>query len=419
MGNQKNRYLVLLVLALGAVGIYFLPYLRWTFYDTLYEAVGLSNTQFAATLSAYGVTSMIFYAPGGYLADKFSPRKMLTFAFAATGLLGLWFSTFPGFLSQMIIYSLWGIIGTAFFWSAMLKVTNGLGSVEEQGRMFGLLEGGRGLVNVIVAYTALFFYSRLGETVAGVTGIVIGGCVLCFIGAVLTWFVVPDKVNASTEKIHLKDVGKVLKLPAVWIIAITVLSCYSVYIGSTYLTPYMTEMLGVSATIAGAIAILRTYALQCVAAPVGGTIADKIGSVTLVISVCFVIIAASLAGFVILPSNPSMMMISVVLMLLFCAAIFAMRGIYFAPVDESGVPKNLVGTAIGVISVIGFFPDVYMNAVAGALMDAFPGVQGYKYLFIVMLAFSIVGTVTSFILSGIVKKRKKARLAAETETEKA
>lgn len=413
MGKQKNRYLVLLVLALGAVGIYFLPYLRWTFYDTLFEAVGLTNTQFAATLSAYGVTSMIFYAPGGYLADKFSPRKMLTFAFAATGLLGLWFSTFPGFISQMIIYSLWGIIGTAFFWSAMLKVTNGLGSGEEQGRMFGLLEGGRGVVNVIISFVALYFYSKLGETVAGVTGIVIGGCILCFLGAVLTWFVVPDKINASTDKIQFKDVGKVLKLPAVWIIAIIVLSCYSVYIGSTYLTPYMTEVLGVSATISGAIAIVRSYVLQFAGGPTGGFIADKIGSVTFVISVCFVIIALALASFVILPSNSSVMMVAVVLMLLFCVAIFAMRGIYFAPVDESGVPKNLVGTAIGVISVIGFFPDVYMNAVAGSLMDAFPGAQGYKYLFIVMLAFSIVGTVASFILNGIVKKQKRAKAEAK------
>ena len=413
MGKQKNRYLVLLVLALGAVGIYFLPYLRWTFYDTLFEAVGLTNTQFAATLSAYGVTSMIFYAPGGYLADKFSPRKMLTFAFAATGLLGLWFSTFPGFISQMIIYSLWGIIGTAFFWSAMLKVTNGLGSGEEQGRMFGLLEGGRGVVNVIISFVALYFYSKLGETVAGVTGIVIGGCILCFLGAVLTWFVVPDKINASTDKIQFKDVGKVLKLPAVWITAIIVLSCYSVYMGSTYRTRYMTEVLGVSATISGAIAIVRSYVLQFAGGPTGGFIADKIGSVTFVISVCFVIIALALAGFVILPSNSSVMMVAVVLMLLFCVAIFAMRGIYFAPVDESGVPKNLVGTAIGVISVIGFFPDVYMNAVAGSLMDAFPGAQGYKYLFIVMLAFSIVGTVASFILNGIVKKQKRAKAEAK------
>ena len=107
MGKQKNRYLVLLVLALGAVGIYFLPYLRWAFYDTLFEAVGLTNTQFAATLRLWRDFHDL-YAPGGYLADKFSPRKMLTFAFAATGLLGLWFSTFPGFISQMIIYSLWG-----------------------------------------------------------------------------------------------------------------------------------------------------------------------------------------------------------------------------------------------------------------------------------------------------------------------
>lgn len=295
----------------------------------------------------------------------------------------------------------------------MLKVTNGLGSGEEQGRMFGLLEGGRGVVNVIISFVALYFYSKLGETVAGVTGIVIGGCILCFLGAVLTWFVVPDKINASTDKIQFKDVGKVLKLPAVWIIAIIVLSCYSVYIGSTYLTPYMTEVLGVSATISGAIAIVRSYVLQFAGGPTGGFIADKIGSVTFVISVCFVIIALALAGFVILPSNSSVMMVAVVLMLLFCVAIFAMRGIYFAPVDESGVPKNLVGTAIGVISVIGFFPDVYMNAVAGSLMDAFPGAQGYKYLFIVMLAFSIVGTVASFILNGIVKKQKRAKAEAK------
>lgn len=102
MGKTK-RYLILLVLSIGAVAIYFMPYLRWTFYDSLFEAVGLSNAQFAATLSIYGVTSMIFYAPGGYLADKFSPRKMLTFSYAATGLLGLWYATYPGFAAQMVI----------------------------------------------------------------------------------------------------------------------------------------------------------------------------------------------------------------------------------------------------------------------------------------------------------------------------
>ena len=415
-GERKvNRYLTLLVLALGAVSIYLLPYLRWTYYDTLVEAVNLSNAQFAATMSIFGVTAMIFYAPGGYLADKLSLKKMLSFAFLSTGLLGLWYATFPGFVAQMLIFGLWGGIGTAFFWSAMMKVTRTLGSSEEQGRMFGLLEGSRGLVNVIIAFVALYFYGKMGESVGGMQGIIVAFSILCIISAVLAWIVIPNRVEGASDSIHLKDVGTVLKIPAVWIIALIVMTCYSVYIGSTYLTPYMTEMLGLSATLAGAIAILRTYALQCVAAPTGGAIADKIGSVTLVIGICFVIIVAALAGFVLLPASPSIVMIALVLMLLFCAAIFAMRGIYFAPMDECNVPKHLTGTAVGVISVIGFFPDVYMNAVAGTLMDAFPGAQGYKYLFIVMLAFAIVGTVASIVLSRMIKKHKQEKTALDTE----
>ena len=416
MGERKvNRYLTLLVLALGAVSIYLLPYLRWTYYDTLVEAVNLSNAQFAATMSIFGVTAMIFYAPGGYLADKLSLKKMLSFAFLSTGLLGLWYATFPGFVAQMLIFGLWGGIGTAFFWSAMMKVTRTLGSSEEQGRMFGLLEGSRGLVNVIIAFVALYFYGKMGESVGGMQGIIVAFSILCIISAVLAWIVIPNRVEGASDSIHLKDVGTVLKIPAVWIIALIVMTCYSVYIGSTYLTPYMTEMLGLSATLAGAIAILRTYALQCVAAPTGGAIADKIGSVTLVIGICFVIIVAALAGFVLLPASPSIVMIALVLMLLFCAAIFAMRGIYFAPMDECNVPKHLTGTAVGVISVIGFCPDVYMNAVAGTLMDAFPGAQGYKYLFIVMLAFAIVGTVASIVLSRMIKKHKQEKTALDTE----
>ena len=406
--GKHQRYLVLLVLSLGAVAIYFLPYLRWSFYDSLVSAVNLSNAQFAATMSVYGVTAMIFYAPGGYLADKLSPRKMLAFAYTATGALGLWYATYPGFIAQMIIFALWGGIGTAFFWSAMLRVTNSLGSQEEQGRMFGLLEGGRGVVNVVVAFVALYFFSKLGAGVAGVTAIIVGTSVLCFLSSILIWFTVPDKLQGTGgDQIQLKDVGKVLKIPAVWIIAVIVLSCYSVYIGSTYLTPYMTEVLGVSATVAAAIAIMRTYVLQFLAGPTGGFLADKIGSISFVIACCFVLIAVSLAAFTFLPATSGMIVVAVIMMVLFSIGIFAMRGIYFAPIDECKVPKALVGTAIGVISVIGFFPDVYMNAIVGNLMDAYPGVTGYKYVFFVMLAFSVLGLAAAVVLNRKIRKQKQ------------
>ena len=118
------------------------------------------------------------------------------------------------------------------------------------------------------------------------------------------------------------------------------------------------------------------------------------------------IIVVAMTGYVIIPAEPSMAMVAVVLMLLFCVGIFAMRGIYFAPMDECKVPKTLTGTAVGIISVIGFFPDVFMNTIAGALMDAHPGPTGYKYLFMVMLAFAVVGTIASLILNHMVKKQR-------------
>ena len=406
--SSKKNVLTILVLALGAVVVYFLPYLRWTLFDPLQQAVGLDAGQFAATMSIYGVTAMIFYAPGGYLADKFSPRKMLAFAYLSTGVLGLWYATYPPFWAQMLIFGLWGAIGTAFMWSAMLKVTNSLGSEDQQGRLFGFLEGGRGVINVVLAFAAVGAFSALGEQLVGVTGIIIVTSALCIISAVLVWIIVPNELQGSAgSKIHFADIGKVLKIPMVWVNAIVVLTCYSVYIGSTYLTPYMTEVLGVTASAAGIIAILRSYVLQFVAAPVGGTIADKIGSVPRVIAACFVIIVIALAAFIVLPADGSII-VPVVLMIAFCAGIFAMRGIYFAPIDSSGVPKNLVGTAIGVISVIGFLPDVYMNAIAGAMQTSFPGADGYRYIFIIMLAFAVVGLVASIIMAQRLKKRKLA-----------
>ena len=185
--------------------------------------------------------------------------------------------------------------------------------------------GSRGLVNVIIAFVALYFYGKMGESVGGIQGIIVAFSILCIISAVLAWIVIPNRVEGASDSIHLKDVGTVLKIPAVWIIALIVMTCYSVYIGSTYLTPYMTEMLGLSATLAGPSQSCGLMRCSVWLPPTGGAIADKIGSVTLVIGICFVIIVAALAGFVLLPASPSIVMIALVLMLLFCAAIFAMR----------------------------------------------------------------------------------------------
>jgi len=67
----------------------------------------------------------------------------------------------------------------------------------------------------------------------------------------------------------------------------------------------------------------------------------------------------------------------------------------FALLEETQTPKYLTGTTVGLVSVIGYTPDVYVAAVAGYLIDQNPGLLGFQHLFLLLLVFSIVGALAA------------------------
>ena len=79
-------------------------------------------------------------------------------------------------------------------------------------------------------------------------------------------------------------------------------------------------------------------------------------------------------------------------------AVFALRGIYFALLEEGGVPTAVTGTAAGVVSAIGFTPDVFMPLIGGVLLDAYPGVAGYQVLYGFIAVLCAAGAVSTKIL---------------------
>lgn len=416
MGNVQKGFSVkvwisLLLLCLTGATIYYMPYLRWTYYDTLLEASGLNNTQFGFTMSIFGVTSMIFYPFGGILADRFQAKYMLFISMVGTGLLGYWYASFPGYGAQVAIFACWGVLITLTFWSAMMKATRQLGTSEQQGRLFGLLEGGRGLLTTIVGFIALFAFSKMGESLDGMKGILRAESTLCIIVGILVLIFLKEneEIEGETEKkkLSLRDIGLVLKTPSLWLITLVVICCYSVYLGSTYLTPYFTNIIGATASFAGVLAIMRTYILQFVCGPTGGILADKAKSISKVVVGCYILILASLVVIMVLPSDASTMIPMVILMILLCAAIFAMRGIYFATIDEANIPRHVTGTAIGIVSLIGFTPDVFMSPICGKLLDAYDGAAGYRAIFLLMMVFAVIGTFAAIILLKISRKKKE------------
>ena len=71
--------------------------------------------------------------------------------------------------------------------------------------------------------------------------------------------------------------------------------------------------------------------------------------------------------------------------------IYVFRALYYATVDEEGTPKNIVGSVIGISSLIGFIPDT-----CGKWLEADP-VGGYKKIFLSCILAMVIGLVCAFI----------------------
>jgi len=409
MGKAWKRWLTLFILCLGGGVIYQLPYLRYAYYVPLKDALHLSNYQLGVLMSTYGIVAMICYFPGGWLADRLSVRKMLTFSFVATGLGGLYFATFPSYVGAIGLHIYWGITTTLTYWAALIKVTRDLGNSSEQGRMYGLLEGGRGLISTLAGMIILALFTRLGANAFGLKWAITSYAVLSIIVGIITWFVFDE--TKSTEKTApvLDDIKKVIKMPEMWLIALIIFSTYTMYAGQSYLTPYVTEIFGASVSLGALLGLVRTYGLQMLGGPTGGFIADKVGSASQIIKYGYVIIAICLALFMVIPGNPAFLGVVVVNMVVMGLAVYAMRGIYFATIDEGKISPALTGAAAGLASMIGFTPDVFLYPLIGSWLDKHPGALGYQYMFRFMFVIAIVGLVIVSIFIKIIKKKKTSK----------
>ncbi len=395
-----RRWVVMVVLGLSGGIIFFLPFLRESFYKPLGEALSLNNTELGVMMSVFGFASMISYFPGGWIADRVSPRKLIASSCLATGGLGLYFATFPGYTISIVIHACWGILISLLFWAAMIRVTRGWAPADQQGRAFGILETTRGVGEVGVTYAALGVFLMFGSGEKGLVAVIVQSSLIIIILGVAAWFVIEDSDEddsaGSTDKIGLQQVIAVLKLPVVWLISIVVLTAYSAYWASFYFTPYVTDVFLMTAAVAGFISAGR-MSLKPLAALIAGFVGDRYG-IARSTMVLFVLLTVSFGLFSVLPASPGLFVWMLVNVAIAAIAIFALRGIYFALLEEGGVPLAVTGTAGGVVSAIGFTPDVFMPMLGGILLDKYPGVTGYQYLYLATAGMCVVGLIAAIII---------------------
>lgn len=152
---NSKKWISFGTLLLGAGTIYKLGNLKDAFYVPMQEFMGLSHTQIGTAISVAGLISTFGFLASIYLTDRISKKIMIPMALLGICLCGIWLSTFPSYGVFLLIYCLLAICADMLYWPTMLKTVRLLGNEEEQGRMFGIMEAGRGLVDTIVAFRVL------------------------------------------------------------------------------------------------------------------------------------------------------------------------------------------------------------------------------------------------------------------------
>ena len=370
MESKARKYLTIIALGLAGGSIYFIPYVKYVFYDAQIAAMGINNTQSGLLLTMYTIGNMVLYIPGGYLADKVSTKKALIISLVATSVLTWVYAFSLNFVVSMIIW-LGLSFSTAFvFWSALMKAVRIVGTEEEQGFMYGLYYACNGIAAALTSFISLYAYNTAGEDIKSgfVRGVNASGVVVLIAAICLVFLMKEDAGKVTTEsdddKISLPMVGKVLKSPVVWILSIVILCGYGLKSSVSYFNPYLTEVVGVSAVNSGIFSIINNYLLLLLA-PVGGILADKVFKSTCKwLSVSFVILAVLFGGVLLIPSDISPMVASIYT-LLPGAVTMMMYGVVFSSVSEAGISRTMTGTVIGISSIIGYLPDSIYSVLFG------------------------------------------------------
>lgn len=400
MESKARKYLTIIALGLAGGSIYFIPYVKYVFYDAQLAAMGINNTQSGLLLTMYTIGNMVLYIPGGYLADKVSTKKALIISLVATSVLTWVYAFSLNFVVSMIIW-LGLSFSTAFvFWSALMKAVRIVGTEEEQGFMYGLYYACNGIAAALTSFISLYAYNTAGEDIKSgfVRGVNASGVVVLIAAICLVFLMKEDAGKVTTEsdddKISLPMVGKVLKSPVVWILSIVILCGYGLKSSVSYFNPYLTEVVGVSAVNSGIFSIINNYLLLLLA-PVGGILADKVFKSTCKwLSVSFVILVVLFGGVLLIPSDISPMVASIYT-LLPGAVTMMMYGVVFSSVSEAGISRTMTGTVIGISSIIGYIPDSIYSVIFGKWLDN-KGAAGYTNIFIFLVASGIVGAVLAF-----------------------
>ncbi len=413
---KKGSFLSITLLILSGELVFLLPYvLARVFRPTFLEVFNLSNFQLGSLFSVYGTVALLSYVYGGVISDKFQPKILIAASMFFTALGGLVLLSYPSYFILSLLYGYWGFTTVFLFWGAMIKATRVWGGTNNQGLAFAFLDGGRGLVAASMGTLGVLIFSTfltndiesasLMERKEAFKYVILFSSFTVFLTGVFVLLLMKTNPQNESKNVSaldsLTNIKTVLKIQSVWLIMIIIISAYIGYKVTDIYSLYASEVMLFNDVEAAKIGSLQLY-LRPLVCVIIALIADKTSYINL-ITIGFV---TMLIGSIIFASGiveSNMNFVFYLSLIVVATGTYAIRALYFSIMQEGRIPLILTGTAVGLISVVGYTPDIFATPMIGYLLDTYPGILGHQYVFSVLVVFSLLGLLASIKFSRLKK----------------
>jgi len=324
--------------------------------------LGLSYTQVGVVLSAFSVTSGISQLPAGWLADRFGPRLMVLLSVTGVALAGVLIGLSHSYLALVVFLVLAAVLGGGYHPASTAAISLSV-PAEYRGRALGLhFVGGSStfwVVPLLAAPIALAWGWRGSYLTLAIPTVILGILLYGLIGSRRQAHSgqprgVESGVTTTPSRIPWRQLAP--------FIIISVATGTMVQSVSSYLSLYAVDNLGV-AEAAAAMLMAITPATGLFAAPLGGYLSDRFGSIPVLLTVSYLAV-------------PIVYLLGIVPNVVIFAVLMVVIGIVSntrMPTSESYIagntPPHRRATVLGLYFFAGTEVSGLLTPVVGSLID--------------------------------------------------
>jgi len=397
--------------------------MRGAFLPQMLELWQISKTQFGLLMSIYGVVHNVLYVALAWAQDRFSPRVLISANLVLGGVTTFFLGTTSDFATLCFLFVMLAVWCEGAFWPAVLASVRKSTPDSNQGKIFGLLEGGRGSIELLQNAGTVALYAALGYSLMGLEiAFMVNAVIMIFLG-VAAWFRLPAdtllKSGPDSKKANREvraGMFATLSLPEVWLAGVMGFTVYLAYTTMPFFLTFLNEVYALPALAITIFGIASTSGGRISIALPAGFIADRFfGGPSGGMRFGLCVVAVLCGAMVLMPGDAAYYPFAMLLLIGLAFAFFFMRALYFAPFGEMGLPPRFSGSVIAVASFVIYLPSSFAYVMWGSILDAKPGAQGYNLMFGVLVAVAVAGAIVATVLKRRIDGGASDRIAARMQ----